>query len=216
MVNKTVRSPPVPIPKVPPVMKGYVTIDGDIGSGKSTVMRYIAAKYGLPIHLEPVETWETYLDAMYNGLQKPTPFEFQVRIWLDQCFPKLKCIIERSPFFTQSTFVNLMRERSMISYSEYGILNELYALAIKAWTPTVYIYLRSNPDNCYNRMILRSRDCEKRLDLNYMKDLHKLHQSAFMYATMMGVPVMAVDVENRTVEDIGDEVYRIMKHFQVI
>ena len=44
-----------------------ITIDGNIGAGKSSILHYLHKKYKIPIDLEPIENWKIYLDNFYNN-----------------------------------------------------------------------------------------------------------------------------------------------------
>ena len=65
-----------------------VTIDGNIGSGKSSILNYLHKLYKIPIDLEPVESWSSFLAKLYDN--KLDVFKFQVRIWLDRCWVQEK------------------------------------------------------------------------------------------------------------------------------
>ena len=55
-----------------------ITIDGNIGCGKTSVLNYLHKFYKYPVDLEPVEEWQPYLDKMYQN--KENTFNFQIRI----------------------------------------------------------------------------------------------------------------------------------------
>jgi deoxyadenosine/deoxycytidine kinase len=65
-----------------------ITIDGNIGSGKTSVLNYLHKTYKIPIDLEPVDSWNSYLSKLYD--EKLDVFKFQVRIWLDRCWVQEK------------------------------------------------------------------------------------------------------------------------------
>ena len=46
---------------------GIITIDGNIGCGKSSILTYLHKTYKLPVDLEPVESWQSYLNNIYNN-----------------------------------------------------------------------------------------------------------------------------------------------------
>ena len=47
------------------------TIDGNIGSGKSTILNYLHKYKNLQIDLEPLEKWKSFLDNIYLYKNKP-------------------------------------------------------------------------------------------------------------------------------------------------
>ena len=85
-----------------------ITIDGNIGSGKSTILNFLHKKYKLAIDLEPVEKWKVFLENIYNN--KSNFFNFQLRVWLDRSWiqekeDKILILMERSPFFIKNTLL---------------------------------------------------------------------------------------------------------------
>jgi len=106
-----------------------ITIDGNIGCGKSTILNYLHKKYKLAIDLEPVEKWKVFLENIYNN--KTNFFNFQLRVWLDRSWiqekeDKILILMERSPFFIKNTFISSSYKNKYINESEYNILMELY------------------------------------------------------------------------------------------
>jgi deoxyadenosine/deoxycytidine kinase len=191
-----------------------VTVDGNIGCGKSSVLQYIHSRYALSIDLEPVAKWQPYLTEMYETGKNA--FEFQVRVWLDRCWiqqlPNQSSIImERSPYFQSAVFVPANIYNGNITEREYYTLQELYAHTLRMWHPSIYIYLRSNPNECYRRIHHRNRTSESHISLDYLQNLHNLHENAYVYAYMNYMSVICVDVEGKTIQQIGDEIFQILK-----
>jgi len=93
-----------------------ITIDGNIGSGKTSVLNYLHKYYKIPVDLEPVDHWDKYLNEIYNNNktnldseencrsndasnandnntnhdENNSVFKFQVRVWLDRCWVQEK------------------------------------------------------------------------------------------------------------------------------
>jgi deoxyadenosine/deoxycytidine kinase len=191
-----------------------VTVDGNIGSGKSSVLEFIHNKYGISIDLEPVRKWQPYLEDMYYN--NSGAFEFQVRVWLDRCFIHEKnqrstLLMERSPYFQSMVFVPANLENGRITQSQNSMIQEMYSMSMRMWTPQVYIYLRSNPKHCMQRIEERARNSEEAILPEYINRLHELHENAYMMALYNRCLVVCIDVENKTIEEISDEVYQYVK-----
>ena len=188
------------------------TIDGNIGCGKSTVLEYLHTHYVLPIDLEPVKKWQPYLNDMYY--HNKGACEFQIRVWLDRCWIQPKqdsvLIMERSPYFQKNVFIPINKENNRLSEREVNMLNEMYDKSSQIWNPCGYIYLRSNPDNCMKRIEKRSRESEESIDKKYIDRLHELHEGAYFWSVSNGYPMVCVDVENKTVAEIANNVYQIL------
>ena len=190
-----------------------ITVDGNIGSGKSTVLEYLHTRYGISVDLEPVRKWQPYLNELYRSGK--SAFEFQVRVWLDRCWIQQRpnqsnLIMERSPYFQYSVFVPTNHKQNRISDSEYHTLVEMYQMSMNMWSPGLYIYLRSNPAKCMERISKRNRESEDRIKKEYIQDLHDLHEQAYLWAVMQQKPILCIDVEGKTIEQICSEIYQAL------
>lgn len=186
------------------------TIDGNIGAGKTTVLEYLHTHYKLPIDLEPVKKWQPYLDDIYSN-DKGT-FEFQVRVWLDRCWiqPKsntLPMLMERSPYFQRNVFIPANVENGKLNEREYTTLHEMYEKSNNIWIPNGYIYLRSDPLKCAERIKIRNRKSEDHIPSDYLIKLHQLHEDTYDYAIKNGFPIIAINMEGKTVPEIAEEIY---------
>lgn len=191
-----------------------ITVDGNIGSGKSTVLEFLHTRYGLAVDLEPVRKWQPYLTELYSSGK--SAFEFQVRVWMDRCWIQMRpnqsnMIMERSPYFQSRVFVPTNFKENRISASELNTLNEMYAMSMNMWQPGFYIYLRSNPGKCMERIQRRHREGEDLIPESYIQQLHDLHERAYIDAVAAGKSILCIDVEDKTVEVIADEIHQALK-----
>jgi deoxyadenosine/deoxycytidine kinase len=194
------------------------TIDGNIGCGKSTVLEYLHTHYLLPIDLEPVKKWQPYLNDMYYNNKGAC--EFQVRVWLDRCWIQPKqdttLLMERSPYFQKNVFIPINKDNNRLSTREVEMLNEMYDKSTTIWNPFGYIYLRSSPEKCIERINKRARESEEAIDHLYIQQLHKLHEKSYFWAAANNYPMICVDVENKTVPEIAKEIIQILENMGVI
>lgn len=189
------------------------TIDANIAAGKSTILEYLHTHYHLPIDLEPVKKWTPYLEDIYKNGRGA--FAFQARVWLDRCWIQDKLqkkwmLMERSPFFQANAFITINEELGALTANETQILREMYAQTMAMWAPHGYIYLRSHPQRCVERMALRGRDAESAVSPEYMQRLHELHERAYVFAISIGMPVICIDVEGKTIPQLAQEVYNAL------
>ena len=186
-----------------------LTIDGNIGCTKSTLLEYLHINYLLPIDLEPIKKWQPYLTDMYY--HNKGACEFQVRVWLDRCWIQTKedtmILMERSPFFQQKVFIPINYENKRLTEREIDMLNEMYDKSSHIWSPCGYIYLRSNPIKCAERIRIRNRKSEDHIPIEYIQKLHDLHEEAYLFAEKNGYPIICIDVENKTVAQIAEEIW---------
>ena len=183
------------------------TIDANIGAGKTTVLEYLHRCHDIRIDPEPVCKWMPYLEDMYRNDQGT--FQFQVRVWLDRCWlpqSDQDVVMERSPYFQRHVFVPVNVDNKRFSSKEFELITEMYDLSMRTWSPKGMVYLRSDPAQCYARIAKRSRDSEDAIPLQYLENIHRYHEAAFANGVSAGLPIIAVDVEGKTVEQIANEV----------
>lgn len=192
-----------------------ITIDGNIGSGKTSVLNYLHKYYKIPVDLEPVDNWEKYLNDMYDD--KEGVFKFQVRVWLDRCWVQEKSeksiiLMERSPHFIKNVFIKSARDLNLISEKEQEVLIALHKNTEKMWSPSFYIYLRSKPDNCCKKIKKRNRPSEKNITQDYIKILHDIHEDTFASVTPPNnAKMICVDVDGKTVVEVANEILEIIQ-----
>jgi deoxyadenosine/deoxycytidine kinase len=187
------------------------TIDGNIGSGKSSILQYLHKYKNIQIDLEPVENWKTFLDNIY--LFKTDYFKFQIKVWLDRAWIQEKdknsiIFMERSPLFIRNTFIKNDYNNNNINEDEYTVINELYNKTDNIWTSNHYIYLRSSPNRCLERIIQRGRNNELNMTLDYITKIHNLHEETYISNIDK---VNIIDVDNKTIKEISDEILAIIK-----
>ena len=182
-----------------------VTIDGNIGAGKSTLLEYIHRRTHYSIDLEPVQVWEPFLKDMYQN--NKDAFEFQVKVWLDRCYAphyptrQITCV-ERSPHFQWNVFSMANYENHKLNDRQIELIGELYKKP--CYTPDICIYLKSDPEKCMERIHHRHRDCENAIPLEYVQNIHRLHEEA--YDILRHPFKVEIDIENKSIEQIGCEV----------
>lgn len=182
-----------------------ITIDGNIGSGKTSILNYLHSNYNIYVDLEPIDKWKPFLDNVYNN--KKNYFNFQIRIWLDRSWIQEKdgnpnIIMERSPFFINNTFNKYINLNNLITTQENNIICELYKKSNIIWKSNYFIYLRSKPEKCLERILKRGRENELNITIEYLQDIHNLHEAAYEKAINKGYNIIVIDIENKTLEEI--------------
>jgi len=186
------------------------TIDGNIGSGKTTILNYLHKYKHFQIDLEPIEKWQSFLDNIY--IYKTGYFNFQIKVWLDRAWIQEKennslIFMERSPFFIRNTFNKNDYNNNHINEEEFNVINELYNKTDTIWKSNNYIYLKSSPFKCYERIIKRGRQNEiNNITLDYIKDIHLLHEETYNKALEQKYNIIIIDVDNKEIDEIVEEI----------
>lgn len=199
-----------------------ITIDGNIGCGKTGVLNYLHKNYKYAIDLEPVDNWQTHLNKIYNNETNDNSnlsniFNFQVRIWLDRCWIQNKIesniiLVERSPCFIKNVFIKNATDDNNITSNESEILDYLHEKTDYLWDNNIYIYLQSNPNSCLNRIKKRNRVSEDKITINYLNKIHDLHE--IHYNNMNETKkIHIINVEGKTIQMIANEVNLILKNY---
>ena len=185
-----------------------ITLDGNIGSCKTSILNYFHKNYKTAIDVEPIDSWTEYLKNMYDT--NKSTYNFQIKVWIDRCWIQEKSnvivLIERSPYFIKNVFVEKALEDTTISKEEYNNIHKLHSTTDDLWQPNAYIYLRSNPENCFNRIKKRNRESEKNIKLDHIKRIHELHEINYQKALLNNKNIIVIDVENKNISDICSEI----------
>lgn len=185
-----------------------ISIDANIGAGKTTIIQKLNQELRIPIFLEPVNEWKELLNLYYND-QNRWAFTLNTKVLLS--FNKWKnnnynAIYERSALSCKNIFAKLNYEDNNINEEEMNIFNELYDnFNIK---PHIFIYLKTDPNIAYERIIKRSRDCEKNISIEYIKKVHDKYEELFSSNLIKNIYI--VDANN-DLETVYNEVKNIIK-----
>ena len=182
------------------------TIDGNIGCGKTSVLNYLHKYKNIQVDLEPIDKWKPFLDNIY--LSKTGYFNFQIKVWLDRAWIQEKdktsiILMERSPYFIRNTFNKYTYDNEIINKNEYTIINELYDKTDIIWKSNYYIYIRSSPKKCLERILKRGRDNEMNITIEYLIKIHELHEQAYNNAVKNNFNIIVIDIENKSFEEIA-------------
>jgi deoxyadenosine/deoxycytidine kinase len=114
--------------------------------------------------------------------------------------------MERSPYFIKNVFVRKAYEDKSINETEYDNIHKLHKTTDDLWKPNGYIYLRSDPEKCLQRIIKRGRFAEKNMQLEYIQSIHDLHEKNYKAALEAKMNIIVIDVENKSIGDICGEI----------
>jgi deoxyadenosine/deoxycytidine kinase len=191
-----------------------ISIDGNIGVGKSTVLSKLCCDLRIPTFLEPVNEWTDWLDEFYKDPSRwGLSFNLKVLLsfakWKDNHFLSL---YERSPLANCYVFREIQREEGTMNLLESNLYDELYKKL--AWTPDIVIYIKVDPCISMQRMKKRSRSCEDKVPLSYIEKVHEKYEQLFVRGTLENCRVIVVD-GNRDFEEVYEDILNIVKSFVV-
>jgi len=185
-----------------------ITLDGNIGCYKTSILNYFHRYYKTSIDIEPVDNWNEYLKDIYNS--NKSSYDFQLKVWLDRCWIQEKSnsiiLMERSPHFIKNVFVKKAHEDNTINNEEYDNLLHFHKTTDELWKPSGIIYLRSNPNMCLKRINKRGRESEKNIKIEYIKRIHELHEKTYTDLINEKKNIIVIDIENKSILDICSEI----------
>ena len=177
-----------------------IHIEGNIGAGKSTLLTYLQDNLACNISQEPVGEWikMDLLDKFYKDINRWS-FAFQMNCFISRTHQIEKLpdginFIERSILSDKIFAQNCFNDNNM-NKIEFEIYNK--------WSDWLYekvckkikniIYLRTSPKVSYERIKKRNRESEETIPLNYLEQLHKLHDEWLMDNKEFNILILDAD-----------------------
>lgn len=175
------------------VLPILICIEGVIGAGKTTVCNELEVNIKnlnignmkVKILKEPVDLWCKLglLDRFYKD-QNRWAFTFQVTALVTKCMELMNLeentiyIIERSPYTDLNCFAKLCNISGSIDQMEMTIYNLYFKHFISELETKCiikFIYLKTSPEICMERIKKRNRTEEKDIPIEYLISLEELH-----------------------------------------
>jgi deoxyadenosine/deoxycytidine kinase len=163
-------------------MDKFIAVAGNIGVGKSTLVRLLSEKLGWMPFYEPV-TENPYLADFYEDMQS-WAFHSQIyflmrrlRIHRQLMDMKGSVIQDRSVYEDAEIFAYNLYLQKAINQRDYDTYRELYHVLVEFLPPPdLVIYLRASVSTLVERISRRGRDYEQAIDPNYLVDLNGLYE----------------------------------------
>ncbi|XP_011175377.1 deoxynucleoside kinase isoform X2 [Solenopsis invicta] len=183
-----------------------ICIEGNIGSGKTTFLNHFQSFNNATILQEPVDLWRNVAGVNLLDLFYKDPinyaFLFQSYVQLTRLqlhsasTPSPYKIMERSIFSARCFLENLKRTH-MIKDVEAVVLENWYDWCMENTNIRVdlIVYLRTTPEIVYQRMQARARKEEDSVPLEYLRQIHEIHEDWLYRQTLFSLPapVMIID-----------------------
>lgn len=164
-------------------MKKFVVIAGNIGVGKSTLVKMLCERLDWEPFLEPVVE-NPYLADFYTDMQTWS-FHSQA-FFLTNRLKSLRklnnhptsVIQDRSIYEDAEIFARNLYEQGSMSKRDYDMYSDLY-WEISAFLPQpdLVVYLRASVPTLQQRIRLRGRDYESEIPADYLSQLSDLYEA---------------------------------------
>jgi deoxyadenosine/deoxycytidine kinase len=183
-------------------MPVIVSVEGNIGSGKSTFIRQLQTytnthtqpqAYSITFIQEPVDEWEKIRDSSGESIlekfyknQAEYGFSFQIMAYITrlrklvdaiESNPDGIFICERSLETDKYVFAKMLYDDQKIKEIDWNIYNYWFQTFVDKVQTNKIIYIQTSPMNCYNRVKQRNRSGENNIPLVYLENCHNYHES---------------------------------------
>ena len=212
-----------------------ISIDGNIGAGKSTLCAKLAESLPqITVVQEPVGTWEKLIDEdgtnLLSHFYKDTTrwaYTFQncaILTRLLNTFDALKTceteiakgsskmpviLSERSVLTDRYVFAEMMKESKHMNKIEWDLYMTWFEHFASKLPIKGIIHVTTSPEISKERIMKRGRVGEESIDLKYLVDLDIQHNK---WLTTTSLPVLNVSTE----EDIDTNISKILAFIQTI
>lgn len=198
----------------------HIGIAGNIGSGKSTLTRMLAAHYGWTPKYEAV-TFNPYLEDYYKDIQR---WSFNLETYfLAQRFKDVLEIASSNEIIVQdrtilegvNIFVANNKAMGNLTDRDYDTYMDLFNLMMSlVKAPDLLIYLRSSVPHLVSQIQKRGRDYEQGMSIEYLTNLNHRYEKwiADYNGQVLTIDTDNLDFENRQEDfaSITDKVDAVM------
>lgn len=194
----------------------HIAIAGNIGSGKTTLTKMLAAHYGWTPRFESVD-FNPYLADFYEDMER---WSFNLQVYfLNKRFKDVvdisKCedviIQDRTIYEDARIFAPNLHGMGLMSTRDFENYSDLFDLMMSLVNPPdLLIYLRSSIPNLVSQIQKRGRDYEKSIRIDYITGLNERYENWIKDYThnLLILDVDRIKFENRP-EDFREATDRI-------
>ena len=161
----------------------HIAIAGNIGSGKTTLTKMLAAHYGWTPKYESVD-FNPYLADFYEDMAR---WSFNLQIYfLNRRFKDVVEIAKGETVIVQDRtiyedariFAPNLHDMGLMSTRDFENYSDLFDLMMSlVGTPDLLIYLRSSVPSLISKIQKRGRDYEKSIRIDYLTGLNDKYES---------------------------------------
>lgn len=183
-----------------PPRRHHVTIAGNIGVGKSTLVGILAEEFGWQPYYELV-TDHPYLDDYYADRER---WGFHSQIYfLSQRFEQHQEVADtpvsvcqdRSIYEDYEVFVKGLLEQGIFSHRDFRTYRRLFQALVRSITPpTLMIYLHASVPTLLERISGRSRPYERSIPADYLEQLNRRYDEWLRRFEVC--PVLTIETDN--------------------
>lgn len=165
------------------MLYSYLTIEGNIGAGKTTLAHKMAEHYQAKLVLEEYAE-NPFLPLFYK---EPTKHAFQLELsFLAERYQQILAELANRNLFHQTIISDylihkcLIFARTNLDKQTFQLYNQLYKLIIKSMPrPELIMYLYNDTDRLLSNIAKRGREYEQEIKASYLNKIHKNYMTFF-------------------------------------
>jgi len=185
--------------------KFFVSIAGNIGSGKSSLTSLISKKFEWSAYFESVSD-NPYLEDFYSDMKRWS-FNLQVyflshrfRIHKEILQQKKSVIQDRSIYEDVEIFAKNLYEMGRMDERDYYNYKNLFTeMCTYLKPPDILLYLKAEIPTLVKRIKMRGRDFEKGIEIGYLERLNESYNNwikDYNYGRALTIETDALDFVN--------------------
>jgi len=163
----------------------YIAVAGNIGAGKSSLTRVLAAHFALSPVFEAVDE-NPYLEDFYRNMPR---YAFHSQMFflakrleqhLAQVNPESRVIQDRTVYEDAAIFARNLFEEGVMDARDYGVYCAMYGAVKRVLRPPdLLVYLRAGLPTLRRHIALRGRAFEAGIEDAYLERLGALYEDWF-------------------------------------
>jgi deoxyadenosine/deoxycytidine kinase len=181
-----------------------IGVAGMVGTGKTTLARALAERFGLQMALESVDADNPWLESFYGGPDEMRAYALQLQLhFLATRFASMRrmrglggsWVLDRTWYEDAEIFARGLYEQALMTSAEWMLYRQLYAELLyspAARPPRLLIYLHAPLDTVLERIATRGRPKEKDTSPEYWAALHDRYEG--WIGQFRHCPVLPLDV----------------------
>jgi deoxyadenosine/deoxycytidine kinase len=199
-------------------MKKFITIAGNIGAGKSSLVQMLSQQLAWKPFFEPVSN-NPYLPDFYKDM-KSWGFHSQVffishrlKVYRELTDSISSVILDRSLYEDAEIFARNLYLKGIMSRRDYDTYEALYRSLVSFLpTPDLVIYLKASVDTLIKRIKKRDRSFENTIEREYLEDLNQAYNQWVKNFSLC--PVLTIPTDNLDFVSMPKHMNLIIKKVQ--
>lgn len=161
----------------------FIAIAGNIGSGKSSLCKWLADNLGYEAHFESVDN-NPYLEDFYKDMKK-WAFHTQIFFLSSRLETHRRIttgnrsvVQDRSIYEDNHIFARNLYQQGILDPRDYANYEEMYRVLSQYFEPPdLLIYLKCSVPTLMRRIRKRGREFERDMPRDYIEQLNELYDS---------------------------------------